>query len=311
MTRALRGIRTYAGVMGNRLADALSPYLRAHAGNPVDWFPWGEEAFAEARATRCAGPHLHRLRHLPLVPRDGPRELQRSGDRADPQRALRRDQGRPRGASRRRRQPTSPPPPRSRAHLGWPLTVFATPDGRRVLRRHVLPAAARSRRSVVRAGARRRRRGVARPARRSRRHGGGRRWRRSPRHPSHRPPASSLDARTSTGAVAIARRGRGSGCYGGFGAQPRSSRSRRCSTSSSHGGANGRRSVAERSLAAHGRARRCATPSRAASSATPPARDWSEPHYERMLTDNALLLDVAAALAGDDRRLRCGRSPTA
>ena len=49
MTRALRGIRTYAGVMGNRLADALSPYLRAHAGNPVDWFPWGEDAFEEAQ----------------------------------------------------------------------------------------------------------------------------------------------------------------------------------------------------------------------------------------------------------------------
>src|SRR5688500_10492515 len=35
--------------MGNRLADALSPYLRAHADNPVDWYPWGEEAFAAAR----------------------------------------------------------------------------------------------------------------------------------------------------------------------------------------------------------------------------------------------------------------------
>ena len=33
----------------NRLATASSPYLRAHADNPVDWFPWGEEAFAEAR----------------------------------------------------------------------------------------------------------------------------------------------------------------------------------------------------------------------------------------------------------------------
>jgi uncharacterized protein YyaL (SSP411 family) len=33
----------------NRLADALSPYLRAHADNPVDWFPWGEDAFDEAR----------------------------------------------------------------------------------------------------------------------------------------------------------------------------------------------------------------------------------------------------------------------
>ncbi|WP_460797464.1 thioredoxin domain-containing protein [Microbacterium sp. GXF0217] len=35
--------------MTNRLADTLSPYLRAHAGNPVDWYPWGAEAFEEAR----------------------------------------------------------------------------------------------------------------------------------------------------------------------------------------------------------------------------------------------------------------------
>jgi uncharacterized protein len=34
----------------NRLANEASPYLRQHAGNPVDWFPWGEEAFARARA---------------------------------------------------------------------------------------------------------------------------------------------------------------------------------------------------------------------------------------------------------------------
>jgi hypothetical protein len=33
----------------NRLATATSPYLRQHADNPVDWYPWGEEAFAEAR----------------------------------------------------------------------------------------------------------------------------------------------------------------------------------------------------------------------------------------------------------------------
>ncbi|MUL39751.1 thioredoxin domain-containing protein [Streptomonospora sp. PA3] len=35
--------------MPNRLAEATSPYLLQHAGNPVDWYPWGEEAFAEAR----------------------------------------------------------------------------------------------------------------------------------------------------------------------------------------------------------------------------------------------------------------------
>jgi uncharacterized protein YyaL (SSP411 family) len=33
----------------NRLAAETSPYLRQHADNPVDWFAWGDEAFAEAR----------------------------------------------------------------------------------------------------------------------------------------------------------------------------------------------------------------------------------------------------------------------
>src|SRR5690606_11467359 len=33
----------------NRLAAETSPYLRQHADNPVDWYPWGDEAFAEAR----------------------------------------------------------------------------------------------------------------------------------------------------------------------------------------------------------------------------------------------------------------------
>ncbi len=35
--------------MANLLADSLSPYLRQHAGNPVDWHEWGEAALAEAR----------------------------------------------------------------------------------------------------------------------------------------------------------------------------------------------------------------------------------------------------------------------
>ena len=34
--------------MPNRLAGSVSPYLRSHADNPVDWWPWSEEAFAEA-----------------------------------------------------------------------------------------------------------------------------------------------------------------------------------------------------------------------------------------------------------------------
>jgi uncharacterized protein len=35
--------------MANRLKDATSPYLLQHADNPVDWWPWSDEAFGEAR----------------------------------------------------------------------------------------------------------------------------------------------------------------------------------------------------------------------------------------------------------------------
>ena len=38
--------------MPNRLAGEQSPYLRQHASNPVDWLPWGEEAFALARTAQ-------------------------------------------------------------------------------------------------------------------------------------------------------------------------------------------------------------------------------------------------------------------
>jgi uncharacterized protein YyaL (SSP411 family) len=37
--------------MPNRLETETSPYLRQHASNPVDWYPWGPEAFADARKT--------------------------------------------------------------------------------------------------------------------------------------------------------------------------------------------------------------------------------------------------------------------
>ena len=35
--------------MANHLKNEHSPYLQQHADNPVDWYPWGEEAFEKAR----------------------------------------------------------------------------------------------------------------------------------------------------------------------------------------------------------------------------------------------------------------------
>ena len=35
--------------MSNRLRDQSSPYLLQHAENPVEWYPWGTEAFEKAQ----------------------------------------------------------------------------------------------------------------------------------------------------------------------------------------------------------------------------------------------------------------------
>jgi len=66
----------------NRLQHETSPYLRQHADNPVDWYPWGDEAFQRAKTEDK--PILlsvgysaaeRGLQRLPLVPCDGTREF--------------------------------------------------------------------------------------------------------------------------------------------------------------------------------------------------------------------------------------------
>ena len=92
----------------NRLALESSPYLLQHAHNPVDWYPWGDEAFAEARAadrpiflsigySTCHWCHVMEQEWF-----------EDADSREDPQRALRAGQGRPRGAAGRRRRSTWP-----------------------------------------------------------------------------------------------------------------------------------------------------------------------------------------------------------
>src|SRR5262245_26428798 len=44
-----RASRSGVAGMANRLAGATSPYLLQHKENPVDWWPWEEAAFDEAR----------------------------------------------------------------------------------------------------------------------------------------------------------------------------------------------------------------------------------------------------------------------
>ena len=44
--------------MANRLARESSPYLLLHKDNPVDWYPWGEEALARAAGNRTAAAKI-------------------------------------------------------------------------------------------------------------------------------------------------------------------------------------------------------------------------------------------------------------
>ena len=124
----------------NRLADETSPYLRQHRDNPVDWYAWGPEALQAAAAADkpillsvgySACHWCHVMAHesfeddeVASVMNDGfvcikvDREERPDID-AIYMEAVQAISG----------------------HGGWPMTVFMTPDGRTVLRRHLLPEA--------------------------------------------------------------------------------------------------------------------------------------------------------------------------
>ncbi|HEY1104643.1 MAG TPA: thioredoxin domain-containing protein, partial [Agromyces sp.] len=115
--------------MGRRLADAVSPYLRAHAGNPVDWFPWGDDAFAEARArdipvmisigyATCHWCHVMARESFGDVETARVLNERFVSIKVDREEHPDVDSSYLAAASAFTRE------------LGWPLTVFATPEGR-------------------------------------------------------------------------------------------------------------------------------------------------------------------------------------
>ena len=57
----------------NRLKGEKSPYLLQHADNPVDWYPWGPEAFEKACKEKKTNFSLHWVLILSLVPCNGTR----------------------------------------------------------------------------------------------------------------------------------------------------------------------------------------------------------------------------------------------
>ncbi|WP_345941080.1 DUF255 domain-containing protein [Microbacterium sp. Se63.02b] len=286
--------------MTNRLADTLSPYLRAHADNPVDWFPWGEEAFAEAQR-----------RDVPLLISIGYStchwcHVMARESFADPATAALINDGFVAVKVDREEHPQVDGAYMAAAsaftqNLGWPLTVFATPRGRTFYAgtywppearapmpafREVL-AAVREAWTVRRAQAEESADAVTDALARA-----------AESAPSDLPDVVAI----ATAAEAIAQReDRQFGGYGGAPKFPVATTLRFLQHPVVREGAPDAAASVERALAAMaGSALRDADGGffRYATQ-----RDWTVPHYERMLTDNAQLLDVARD-AQDERTVR-------
>ncbi|GAA3837894.1 thioredoxin domain-containing protein [Sphaerisporangium flaviroseum] len=112
----------------NRLKDATSPYLLQHADNPVEWFEWGEEAFAEARRrdvpllvsvgySACHWCHV--MAHESFEDAETARMMNERFVNVKVDREERPD------VDAVYMNATTA----MNGHGGWPMTVFATPEG--------------------------------------------------------------------------------------------------------------------------------------------------------------------------------------
>ncbi|MEZ5380936.1 MAG: thioredoxin domain-containing protein [Microthrixaceae bacterium] len=115
--------------MANRLADSTSPYLRQHAANPVDWYQWGDEAFAAASErdlpllisigySSCHWCHV--MAHESFEDPDVAAKMNRHFVNIKVDREERPDID---AIYMEATQAMT-------GHGGWPMTVLATPDGR-------------------------------------------------------------------------------------------------------------------------------------------------------------------------------------
>lgn len=277
--------------MGNRLRDALSPYLRAHADNPVDWRPWGGDAFDEARRrdvpvlvsigySTCHWCHVMARESFsdPAIAAFlNERFVAIKVDREEHPDV---DASYLAAASAFTRQ------------LGWPLTVFTRPDGRAFYAGTYYPPRAvqgvPSFADVLTAvdEAWRERRvdldrtadavGEALAAASDASIGGA------------LPDAAALQAAVRTLAAGEDR------AHGGFGSEPKFPVAPVLGFLANAG--PDARELASRTLKRMG-ASALRDPVEGGFFRYATRADWTEPHYERMLTDNALLLAVTADLA--------------
>jgi uncharacterized protein YyaL (SSP411 family) len=281
--------------------------LRAHAGNPVAWYPWGDDAFAQAQQ-----------RDVPVLVSIGYStchwcHVMARESFADPETAALINRGFVAIKVDREEHPEVDAAYMAAAaaftaHLGWPLTVFTTPDGRPFYAgtyfppqpRAGLPSFTQVLGAVTEAWTERRDQAdgtagaVARALAETRGAASG------------EGDLPSVDDIAGAAAAIEAREDRG---FGGFGGGDPAAPKFPIATALRFLQADAVRTanpaasaVADRALAAMaGSALRDAVEGGFFRYAT--RRDWTVPHYERMLTDNAQLLEVAID-AGDEPTAR-------
>ncbi|HWH97416.1 MAG TPA: DUF255 domain-containing protein [Pseudolysinimonas sp.] len=276
--------------MTSRLADSTSPYLRSHAGNPVDWWPWGEDAFAEA--ARRDVPVLISIGYATchwchVMARESFSDPEVAAQLAEGFVAIKVDREEHPEVDAAYLAAASAFTP----SLGWPLTVFATPAGATFYAGTYYPPrpvqgvpAFREVLDAITDAWTQRRDDVERTA-----------MSLVAALTADRPvadvtglPPAVVEAAVSDLRAAEDRE------FGGFGSAPKFPTTPVLAFLLEQGGEPARE-LAERTLSLM-----AASPLRDAVEGGffryAVRRDWSEPHYERMLTDNAQLLACYAAV---------------
>lgn len=280
--------------MASRLADAVSPYLRAHADNPVDWWPWGEEAFAEARRrdvpvfisigyATCHWCHVMARESF-----SDPEVAQLLGDSVV---SIKVDREEHPGVDAAFLASASA----FTKNLGWPLSVFTTPDGEVFFAGTYFPPTdvqghpsfRRVVAAVVDAWTNRREQAVATGAAVAN----------AVRASMPAPDASSaLPGREQLDRAITLMRSAEDRINGGFGGAPKFPVAPALLFLLEAGGDD----VAARTLGAMARSD-LRDPVEGGFFRYATEADWSVPHYERMLYDNALLLDAYTLAWRHDR----------
>ncbi|MCR2762359.1 DUF255 domain-containing protein [Microbacterium sp. zg.B48] len=293
--------------MNPRLEESASPYLRAHAGNPVAWYAWGDEAFAEARR-----------RDVPVLVSIGYStchwcHVMARESFADDATAAAINADFVAVKVDREEHPEVDAAYMSAAaaftpHLGWPLTVFATPSGRPFYAgtyfppepRAGMPSFGQVLAAVREAWTQRRGQvdGTADAVAQA--------LAQAQQSTSTVAELPSLADLASAAAAIAAREDRE---YGGFGdgdpATPKfpiATALRFLQSPAVRSAEPAASAVAERALSAMA-ASPLRDPVEGGFFRYATRRDWTVPHYERMLTDNAQLLEVAVD-AGDESTAR-------